>query len=74
MGDEIDLSVIYGVYKTPSGLTGFFQRCTTYNPMEIQQAVNYIVSNVSPRPYDQANARRMMKQIEGVYQRSTGNS
>ena len=64
-GDEIDLSVIYGVYKTPSGLTGFFQRCTTYNPMEIQQAVNYIVSNVSPRPYDQANARRMMKQIEG---------
>ena len=23
-GDEIDLSVIYGVYKTPSGLTGFF--------------------------------------------------
>ena len=64
-GDEIDLSVIYGVYKTPSGLTGFFQRCTTYNPMEIQQAVNYIVSNVSPKPYDQANARRMMKQIEG---------
>lgn len=64
-GDEIDLSVIYGVYKTPSGLTGFFQRCTTYNPVEIQQAVSYIVSNVSPRPYDQANARRMMKQIEG---------
>ena len=64
-GDEIDLSVIYGVYKTPSGLTGFFQRCTNYNPMEVQQAVNYIVSNVSPRPYSQADARRMMKQIEG---------
>lgn len=64
-GGEIDLSVVYGVYKTPFGLRGFFQRCTTYNPVEINEAVQYIIANVHPVPYDQKNARRMMKQIEG---------
>lgn len=64
-GEEIDLSVIYGVYKTPQGLTGFFQRCTSYDPLEIREAIDYILANVRPKPYDKANARRMIKQIEG---------
>lgn len=65
-GEVIDLSVVYGVYKTQSGLSGFFQRCTNYSPEEIGEAVDYIMTHVQPKPYDDANARRMMAQIEGT--------
>lgn len=65
-GDLIDLSVIYGVYKTRDGLYGFFRRCTKYDPAQINEAVDYIMGNVTPVQYDERNARRMMNQIEGV--------
>lgn len=64
-GEAIDLSVVYGVYKTRQGLYGFFQRCTRYSPGEIDAAVHYIMDNIQPASYDASNARRMMKQIEG---------
>lgn len=64
-GDEIDLSVIYGVYKTPSGLTGFFQRCTNYSSDDIQEAVKYITSNIEPKRYSKSQSKKMMIQIEG---------
>lgn len=65
-GDEIDLSVIYGVYKTQQGLTGFFQRCTNYSQTEIEHAVKYIMSNVEPKIYSRSERIKMMKQIEGT--------
>lgn len=64
-GDEIDLSVIYGVYKTSSCLTGFFQRCTNYSPEDIQEAVKYITSNIEPKRYSKSQSKKMMIQIEG---------
>ncbi len=65
-GDEIDLSVIYGVYKTQQGLTGFFQRCTNYSQTEIEHAVKDIMSNVEPKIYSRSERIKMMKQIEGT--------
>ena len=59
-GDEIDLSLIYGVYKTPGGLTGFFQRCTNYSPEDIQEAVKYITSNIEPKRYSKSQSKKMM--------------
>lgn len=64
-GEQIDLSIVYGVYKTRERLIGFFRRCTNYLPEEIETIVNYIMDNVDPAPYNHQNALRMMKQIEG---------
>lgn len=65
-GDLIDLSVVYGVYKTRDELLGFFERCTNYTSEESAKIVDEIIASVTPVQYDRKNAARMRKQIEGV--------
>lgn len=50
-GTQIELSVIYGLYKDRKGITSFFNKCTTYEPDEIARAVDYIFEHVSPTEY-----------------------
>lgn len=69
-GDLIDLAVVRGVYRTPKKLHLFFERCTTYSASEIDEIIDYIRNNVTPKKYGIAEASRMQKQIESTLPRS----
>lgn len=63
-GDEIDLAVIYGVYKKRRLIQTFFERCTNYSKSEIAQIINYIFEHIQPKSYTMLEASQMQRQIE----------